>query len=320
MRNYWIALAGIAAVVLAVAALIGLSFARWIRRPLEGLEEAAAEAGAGDLSARAPVPDAPPELRRLALEFNDMVARVDGLVSVQQAFVADASHELRTPLTALRLRLENLERQVGDGGRASLDAASAEVERLSGLVDELLALARADAGTAPAESVDLAAEAAERVETWRPVAGGRGAARARRGRPPHGRASGATASRRCSTTSSRTRSATRPAARPSRSPSCADGHLVELRVADQGPGLTDEQKARAFDRFWRAGSGARRLGARARDRAAPRRGGRRHDRAAGRRRRRARGGGQAAGGLTAGARPRRVPRSRSYTRSRWHER
>ena len=128
VRNYWLVLAGIAAVVLAAAALIGLRFARWIRRPLEGLELAAAEAGAGDLSARARrCRTAPPELRQLALEFNDMVARVEGLVSAQQEFVADASHELRTPLTALRLRLENLERHVGDGGRGSLDAAADEV-------------------------------------------------------------------------------------------------------------------------------------------------------------------------------------------------
>ncbi len=171
VRNYWLVLAGIAVVVLAAAALIGLSFARWIRRPLAGLEVAAADAGAGDLSARAPVPDAPPELRRLALEFNDMVARVDGLVSVQKEFVADASHELRTPLTALRLRLENLERHVGDDGRASLAAAATEVERLSGLVDELLALARADAGTAPAETVDLVEVAAARIDAWLPTAG-----------------------------------------------------------------------------------------------------------------------------------------------------
>ncbi len=47
VRNYWLALAGIAAIALAVATLMGLSFARWIRRPLTGLEVAAAEAGAG---------------------------------------------------------------------------------------------------------------------------------------------------------------------------------------------------------------------------------------------------------------------------------
>jgi signal transduction histidine kinase len=254
VRNYWLVLAGIAAVVLAVAALIGLSFARWIRRPLEGLEIAAADAGAGDLSARAPVPDAPPELRRLALEFNDMVARVDGLVSVQRDFVADASHELRTPLTALRLRLENLERHVGDGGRASLEAAAGEVERLSGLVDELLALARADGGIAPAETVDLAALAAARIEAWGPTAG-EIVVRLEAPAPTPARVGPdritqvvdnllSNALRHAPGTSTVTVGVT------------GRGHLVELTVADRGPGLTAEQKARAFDRFWRAGSGA----------------------------------------------------------------
>ncbi len=255
VRNYWLALGGIAVVVLAVAALIGLSFARWIRRPLAGLEVAAAEAGAGDLSARAPVPEAPPEVRRLALEFNDMVARVDGLVSVQKEFVADASHELRTPLTALRLRLENLERHVGDGGRASLDAAETEVERLSGLVDELLALARADAGTAPAEAVDLAEVASARIDAWRPTAGevrlqlqAPGAARARVG-----------PDRAAQVLDNLLSNALRHAPESSTitiSVAQAPGELVELRVADEGPGMTAEQKARAFDRFWRAGSGS----------------------------------------------------------------
>ena len=241
VRNYWLVLAGIAAIVLAAATLIGLSFARWIRRPLEGLEVAAAEAGAGDLSARAPVPDAPPELRRLALE------------PVQRDFVADASHELRTPLTALRLRLENLERHVGDTGRSSLTAASAEVERLSGLVDELLALARADAGTAPAESVDLTEVASARIASWRPVAGdvvltldAPAAVRARVGRD-----------RVTQVIDNLVSNALRhaPGASAVTVRVARKGHAVELCVADEGPGLSDEQKARAFDRFWRAGSG-----------------------------------------------------------------
>ncbi len=255
VRNYWLALAGIAVVVLAAAALIGLSFARWIRRPLAGLEVAAAEAGAGDLSARAPVPDAPPELRRLALEFNDMVARVDGLVSVQKEFVADASHELRTPLTALRLRLENLERHIGDAGRANLAAAATEVGRLSGLVDELLALARADAGTAPAETVDLVGVAAARIDAWVPTAGearlqleAAGPVKARVGRDRVAQVIDnlvSNALRHAPQSSVITVFVTRAA-----------GGLVELRVADEGPGMTSEQKARAFDRFWRAGSGS----------------------------------------------------------------
>ena len=252
VRNYWIALAGIAVVVLAVAALIGLSFARWIRRPLAGLEDAAAEAGAGDLSARAPVPDAPAELRRLALEFNDMVARVDWLVSVQRAFVADASHELRTPLTALRLRLENLERHVTDGGRASLTAAAAEVERLSGLVDELLTLARADAGTAPAGNVDVVALAAGRLDAWRPAADG---SRLLLEAPPElharvGRDRITQVLDNLVANALRHAPGTTVTVRVVRT-----GRLVELRVADEGPGLSDEEKRRAFDRFWRTGSG-----------------------------------------------------------------
>ena len=74
-------------------------------------------------------------MRSLAASFNEMVRRLEELVGAQENFVADASHQLRTPLTALRLRLEN-----GDA-----DGALPEVERLSRLVDGLLALARAEA-------------------------------------------------------------------------------------------------------------------------------------------------------------------------------
>ena len=250
VRNYWLVLAGIAVIALAVATLMGLSFARWIRRPLAGLEVAAAEAGAGDLSARAPVPDAPPELRQLALQFNDMVARVDGLVSAQKDFVADASHELRTPLTALRLRLENLERHVDASGRGGLDAAAAEVERLSGLVDALLALARADAGTAPAEAIDLAAAVRERVDMWEPAAD-RDVRLRLDAAPVRARAGGdriaqvvdnlvANALRHAPDGTSVTVHVLR------------SGVWAEVRVRDEGQGMTDEQKARAFDRFWRA--------------------------------------------------------------------
>ncbi len=253
VRNYWLALAGIAAIALVAAALVGLSFARWIRRPLTGLEVAAAQAGAGDLSARAPVPDAPPELRQLALRFNDMVARVDGLVAAQRDFVADASHELRTPLTALRLRLENLERHVDPAARDGLDAAFAEVGRLSGLVDELLALARADAGTAPATTLDLSQVVRGRLDAWEPVAERGVQLRLEAAPAVSARAGGdrvaqvvdnlvANALRHAPDGSAVTVSVVRR------------GACAEVRVQDQGEGMSDEQKARAFDRFWRAGS------------------------------------------------------------------
>ncbi len=192
VTRYWLMLAAIAGLVLALAAVVGLVLARSVTRPLHALEQAAGEAGGGDLvGARAR--GGPPEVRSLAASFNEMVRRLEELVGAQEVFVADASHQLRTPLTALRLRLEN-----GD-----VAGALPEVERLSRLVDGLLALARAEA--APAEIVELAAAVADRLDAFAPLAAGarRPPRVARRGAR---RSSGRTGSARCSTTWSRTRS------------------------------------------------------------------------------------------------------------------
>ena len=118
----------------------------------------------GDLDARASERDGPPEVRRLAGEFNRTTAKLATLLTSQEQFVADASHELRTPLTALRLRLEN----------DDAEAALVEVERLARLVDELLALARADSTSEPAQRLAVAAEVASAGSScgsrWRPSA------------------------------------------------------------------------------------------------------------------------------------------------------
>ena len=254
VRNYWLALAGIAAVVLAVAALIGRGFAHWISQPLEGLEEAAARAGAGDLAARAPVPEGPPEIRALALEFNEMVARVDGLMTAQRDFVADASHELRTPLTALRLRLENLERHVDQAGRERVAAATDEVTRLSRLVDSLLALARADEAVPHAEQIDVTTIARARIEAWRPTLE-RGVRLELDTIGPAWAHAGA--ERVAQVLDNLLANALRAA--PDRTTVTIQIRKSDvgpvLIVRDRGPGMTQEEKARAFDRFWRAGSG-----------------------------------------------------------------
>ena len=135
INRYRLALAAVALIVLAVAALVGLLLARSIARPLRRLEGVAARVGGGELTARASESDGPSDVRSLAGEFNRTTAKLAALLTSQEQFVADASHELRTPLMALRLRLENGE----------TDAALVEAERLAGLVDELLELARADA-------------------------------------------------------------------------------------------------------------------------------------------------------------------------------
>ena len=74
VHRYWLILVAIAALVLSAALAIGLLFARSIARPLEALRGAAVRAGGGDLSTRAPVGLGPPEVRAVAVAFNDTVA------------------------------------------------------------------------------------------------------------------------------------------------------------------------------------------------------------------------------------------------------
>ncbi len=251
VTRYWLILLAIAAIILALAALVGVQLAAFVIRPLRDLERAAAAVGDGDLAARAPEDEGPPEVRSLAAVFNETVGRLDQLLRSQSEFVADASHQLRTPLTALRLRLENLERDLAEPGRADLEGALAEVERLTRLVEALLVLARADARAAPAGEVDLRELVEERVAAWEARAddldvrlvcdaSGGGSARASQdglrqvldnlienaleASPPQGTVTVVAAG-------------------------------GELRVRDEGSGLTPEQRARAFDRFWRGRPG-----------------------------------------------------------------
>lgn len=251
--RYWLLLGLVAALVLVVAAVLGFATARVLTRPLRRLEQAATAVGAGDLDTRAPETEGAAEVRSLAAVFNETVAKLAQLLRAQEDFVADASHELRTPLTALQLRLESLEHEVCEGGSAHLDAALREVNRLSEMVESLLALARADA--IPSQRIDAAAIAAERVDAWQALAherdvslvarlNGGGTARAAPQRVAqivdNFLANALDAAPQGSTVTVLVR----------RAPDA-----LELVIRDEGPGLTPEQRERAFERFWRAGQG-----------------------------------------------------------------
>ena len=240
VARYRYVLVAVGLVVLGAAVAVGVLLARSIARPLLQLEGVAARVGAGELTARADEDAGPPEVRRLAAELNRTTARLDSLLASQAQFVADASHELRTPLTALRLRLETDDR----------DGASQEVTRLARLVDELLALARADAAETPAEDVPLGEVAARRVEQWQPLAAERGIGLGLEGRGGVVRAAPGRIEQVLDNLLANALDA---------SPSGSTVRVLldgaEMHVVDEGPGLTEEQRARAFDRFWRAGRG-----------------------------------------------------------------
>ena len=253
VRRYWLILAAIAAVVLAVAVALAGAFARWIVRPLTRVDEAAGRVAGGDLDVRVPL-TGPPELRRLAGSFNDMVAKLEALLRSQEQFVADASHQLRTPLTALRLRLENLGRDGGSDHEAELQGALDELERLSALVDGLITLARADRAASTPTDLDVADAIDQRVQAWSALAAEYGVRLVSRV-DDHPRAR-ATAGRIEQVLDNLLANALEVAPAGSSidlTAARADG-WVEIHVQDRGPGMSGDQIDHAFDRFWRAGA------------------------------------------------------------------
>ncbi|NEB00515.1 HAMP domain-containing sensor histidine kinase [Streptomyces sp. SID13726] len=246
--------AGLAVLVLAAAAAIGAYAARRITAPLRELNAMASKFSDGDLTARSPV-TGPPETQTLARTLNQGAERLDTLVASQRIFVADASHQLRTPLTALRLSLDNIADGVDDEFvREDVEQATAEVVRMSRLVNGLLVLARAEAKVTAAEPLSLREIVAERLTVWRPAADERGVTIALIGGSVDGRllvlASPGHLDQVLDNVLSNALEVSPDGGRITvRAESRADA--VVLSVLDEGPGMSDAEKSRAFDRFWR---------------------------------------------------------------------
>lgn len=116
--------------------------------PLRQMTAAARRMATGDYAVR--VPDtARDEVGELARAFNTMAHELAGVDRQRRELVANVSHELRTPLAGLRAVLENVVDGVVPDDPAVLGTALAQAERMSGLVEDLLDLARVDAGRAP---------------------------------------------------------------------------------------------------------------------------------------------------------------------------
>jgi heavy metal sensor kinase len=162
-----------AAILLTAAG--GWVLARRSLRPVSRLTSEADRIGMRRLTDRLPVPATGDEVARLASTLNAMLARIETGVEEQRRLVADASHELRTPLAAMRAELDVSLRadELDPAAREVLRSTREEVYRLSGTVDGLLTLARADRGALDLRlgAVDLGALAAETLERLGPLAG-----------------------------------------------------------------------------------------------------------------------------------------------------
>lgn len=148
-------------VALAVSLVLAWLMARWVAGPMERLSAAARQVAAGDYRAPTGV-SGPAEVQGLARAFAEMVERVRAGQQSQRDFVANVSHELRTPLTSI----QGFAQAIRDGAAADPagvrhagDVILQESERLKHLVEDLLDLARLDAGQVVLERspVDLAA-------------------------------------------------------------------------------------------------------------------------------------------------------------------
>jgi signal transduction histidine kinase len=166
VRQAWLALGGLGALGLAVAAgLAGLQ-ARRLAGPLDDLARAAERLGAGDFSTTAPR-SGMEEIDTIAAALDTSAARIANLVQSEREFSANASHQLRSALTSLRLRLETLA-AVDDPAVAGEAARALEqAERLSDTVAELLSLARTGRAD-DAQTFDLTALASAHLRDLAP--------------------------------------------------------------------------------------------------------------------------------------------------------
>ena len=241
------------------AGLAGLGASRLagrLTKPLTSIAGAARAVGGASLGKRIPAVSPDAELREITDVLNEMLARLEAAFAAQTRFAADASHELRSPLSNLRGTLEVALRRPRSLGeyRETLATALAEVERLSRLVGALMTLSRADSGQfalllAPCDLAQIAAQAvaahaaraAEKsvtlsLKSAEPLPLPGDADRLRQALDnlldnalryaPEGSAVTLTASR--------------------------EGSFYALTVHDDGPGLSETDQTRIFDRFYRA--------------------------------------------------------------------
>ncbi len=139
-----------------LTSLIGMGGGLWVTRrtvrPLENVSAAAALIAQGELTTRLVVGQADREVQQLTESFNAMVSRLVERVERDARFASDVSHELRSPLTTLATTASVLQQhrdELSPAAQESLDLLSADLSIFQSLVEDLLEMARTDAGATP---------------------------------------------------------------------------------------------------------------------------------------------------------------------------
>lgn len=237
----------------ALAAVIAFLLSGILVHPINRLRKAADRLAAGDLETTIVV-EGPGEIRGLSQSFANMTHRVKSMLERQRSFAGDAAHQLRTPLTALRLRLEQAEDSLSvdeEQSREHLQAALDETRRLTMLTEQMLRLARAEGAVLSKEMVNVDKLIGELVEQWSPLAEEKGVRVTS--------SSSVAVNPRSSLVALREILGNYIDNAIEHSPNGATISIharenesdVEIVVADQGAGMSDVERRRAFDRFWR---------------------------------------------------------------------
>ena len=247
--------------VVAATALFALLIIRISLRPLEKMGAVANEIAAGDLTRRVEPATPKSEIGRLGMALNGMLTQIESAFAERTAsnrrlrrFVADASHELRTPLTSIRGYSEMLRRGAAESP-ADSELARRRIEeesiRMTGLVDDMLVLARLDQGRPlEHEPIDLQAIATDAIADARAVAPDREIKLTSSGRV----IVDGDDTRLRQVLGNLVRNAlvhTPPQTAIEVSLSTEDS-VARLSVADHGPGLDPEEVDRIFEPFYRA--------------------------------------------------------------------
>ncbi len=240
-------------VALVVVLLASYAAGERVSRPLRRMARVAARVDGGDLAPRMHAAGARDEVRVLADAFDHMLDRLADAFARQRSFVSDASHELRTPLTVIRGQLEVLARQEHPDAqevRRVQRLVSAEVSRMSRLVDELLALAHSAELALRVQPLDVhrylselwegvAHTATRSFESDLPVRGQLRADPDRLAQALRNLAANAVAH------------TYEPSGRVRLSARVLASGRLSLTVEDDGPGIPADQRERVFDRFHR---------------------------------------------------------------------
>ena len=251
-RILGILIAGVCTLLAAVGVAIPLALT--IARPISRLTRRTESLAEGDFSVRADDTTGPPELRELSRSFNAMAGRIGLMIENQRQFAGSVSHQLRTPLTALRLRLEQAQDAIADDNSQlaeALEASRSEADRLQEMVEQLLALSRLEGGSTTTVTIDAGEIVRNRISMWEPLASEKDISL---------RATGLDAAS-CAVLEGALEQIVDNfidnalTAAPEKTSITIhvhkdSGHVL-IDVIDEGPGLSDDQRSRAFERFWR---------------------------------------------------------------------